>query len=198
MASILSGDKTGRLLKYDKSSKGVTVLQKGLAFSNEVALSNDTSFVLVAKTITCHILRLWLHGPNAGNVDVFAELLGFLDNVRRNSRREFWVALHAKSELFASWIMSTSWVGNTLLKLPLSFKKLDSLLVGGKAHAAAIKLGEEGKNLEVFEDSEGKTIRFISEVEEKDGKLWIGSVLMPFLVVLSTFFFVTFVLSTLY
>ncbi|XP_062165724.1 protein STRICTOSIDINE SYNTHASE-LIKE 10 [Alnus glutinosa] len=181
MASILSGDKTGRLLKYDKSGKGLTVLLKGLAFANGVALSNDTSFVLVAETTTCRILRLWLHGPNAGNVDVFAELPGFPDNVRRNSRGEFWVALHAKKGLFASWILSNSWVGKTLLKLPLSFKQLHSLLIGGKAHAAAIKLSEEGKFLEVLEDSEGKTVRFVSEVEEKDGKLWIGSVLTPFL-----------------
>jgi hypothetical protein len=68
-----------------------------------------------------------------------------------------------------------------LLKFPLSFKQLHSLLVGGKAHATAIKLSEEGKVLDVLEDCDGKTLRFISEVEEKDGKLWIGSVLMPFL-----------------
>jgi hypothetical protein len=118
--------------------------------------------VLVAETTTCHILRLWLHGPNVGNVDVFAELPGFPYNVRRNSKGEFWVALHAKKGLFASWILLTSWVGNTLLKLSLSSKQLHSLLIGGKAHAAAIKLSEEGKILEVFEDSEGKTMSFIS------------------------------------
>lgn len=33
----------------------------------------------------------------------------------------------------------------------------------------------------MLEDKEGKRLRFISEVEEKDGKLWIGSVLMLFL-----------------
>lgn len=178
--SLCSGDRTGRLLKYDKSSKAVTVLLKGLAFANGVALSNDRSFVLVAETTTCRILRLWLKGPNAGNFDTFAELPGFPDNVRRNSRGEFWVALHAKKGLLANWIVSYSWFGNTLLKLPLSFKQLHMLLIGGKAHATAIKLSEEGKILEVLEDSEGKTLRSISEVEEKDGKLWIGSVLMPF------------------
>lgn len=178
--SLCSGDRTGRLLKYDKSSKAVTVLLKGLAFANGVALSNDRSFVLVAETTTCRILRLWLKGPNAGNFDTFAELPGFPDNVRRNSRGEFWVALHAKKGLLANWIVSYSWFGNTLLKLPLSFKQLHTLLIGGKAHATAIKLSEEGKILEVLEDSEGKTLRSISEVEEKDGKLWIGSVLMPF------------------
>lgn len=181
MSSILSGDKTGRLFKYDKSSKVVTVLLKGLSFANGVSLSIDRSFVLVAETTTCRILRLWLQGPKAGNVDIFAELPGFPDNVRRNSRGEFWVALHAKKGLLARLIMYNSWVGKTLLQLPLSFKQLHSLLIGGKAYATAIKLSEEGKILEILEDSEGKALRFISEVEEKDGKLWIGSVMMPFL-----------------
>jgi hypothetical protein len=53
--------------------------------------------------------------------------------------------------------------------------------VGGKAHATAIRLSDEGRIVEVFEDCEGKTLRFISEVEEKDGKLCIYSALMPFL-----------------
>ncbi|CAL2271829.1 unnamed protein product [Prunus armeniaca] len=181
MSSILNGDRTGRLIKYNKSNKEVTVLLRGLAFANGVALSKDHSFVLVAETTTCRILRLWLHGPNAGNTDTFAELPGFPDNVRRNSKGEFWVALHAKRGFFAKWFVSNKLVGKSLLKLPLDFKQLHSLLVGGKAHATAIKLSDRGEILEVLEDCEGKNMRFISEVEEKDGKLWIGSVLMPFL-----------------
>ncbi|CAL5431165.1 unnamed protein product [Camellia sinensis] len=181
MSSILSGDKTGRLMKYDKSSKEVTILLRGLAFANGVALSTDHSFVLVAETTTCKILRLWLHGPNAGNSDIFAELPGFPDNVRRNSKGEFWVALHSKKGLLADWVVSNTWVGKSLLMLPLSFKQLHYLLVGGKPHATAIKLSEKGEILEVLEDSEGKSLRFISEVEEKNGKLWIGSVMMPFI-----------------
>ena len=180
MPSIYSKDKTGRLLKYNKSSKEVTVLLRDLAFANGVALSKDRSFVLVAETTTGRILRLWLHGPNAGNVDVFSELPGFPDNIRRNMKGEFWVALHAKKGLFAKLALSYQWLGKTCLKLPLSFKQLHSLLIGGRPHAIAIKLSENGEILEVLEDTEGKTMRFISEVEEKDGKLWIGSVMMPF------------------
>ncbi|XP_052175731.1 protein STRICTOSIDINE SYNTHASE-LIKE 10-like [Diospyros lotus] len=181
MASILSGDKTGRLMKYDKTSKEVTVLLRGLAFANGVALSKDGSFVLVAETLTCRILRLWLNGPNAGKSDVFAELPGFPDNVRSNSKGEFWVALHAKKGTVADWFVLNPWIGKALLKLTLNFKQLHYLLVGGKPHATAIKLSEEGVILEVLEDSEGRNLRFISEVEEKDGRLWIGSVIMPFL-----------------
>lgn len=77
MPSILSGDKSGRLMKYDKSSKEVTILLRGIAFANGVALSKDRSFILVAETTTGRILRLWLDGPNAGNSDIFADLPGF-------------------------------------------------------------------------------------------------------------------------
>ncbi|KAF5750275.1 strictosidine synthase family protein [Tripterygium wilfordii] len=181
ISSVLTKDSTGKLLKYDKETKRVSVMLRGLAFANGVALSKDRSFVLVAETTSCRVLRYWLRGPNAGKFDVFAELPGFPDNIRRNSEGEFWVALHSKKGNFAKFALSSSWIGKTLLKLPLSFKQLHSLLVGGKPHATAVKLSEEGKVLDVLEDSEGKTLRFISEVEEKDGKLWIGSVLMPFM-----------------
>ncbi|KAF8364577.1 hypothetical protein HHK36_017859 [Tetracentron sinense] len=181
MPAILTGDKTGRLMKYDKSSKEVTVLMRGIAFANGVAMSKDHSFVLVAETTTGRIRRLWLQGPKAGSSDIFAVLPGFPDNVRRNSKGEFWVALHSKTGFVTNLILSNTWVGKVLLKLPLSFKQLHKLLVGGKAHATAIKLSEEGKVIEVLEDSDGRTLKFISEVEEKDGKLWIGSVLMPFI-----------------
>lgn len=181
MASVISMDKTGRLLKYDRSSKQVTVLLKGLGFANGVAMSKDHSFVLIAETSICRILRYWLVGPQAGTFDIFAELPGFPDNIRRNPNGSFWVALHSKKGLFAKWALYNPWIGKTLLKLPLSFEQLHSLLVGGQPHAIAIKLSEEGKVLEVLEDSEGKSLKFISEVEEHNGKLWIGSVMMPFI-----------------
>ncbi|CDP09527.1 unnamed protein product [Coffea canephora] len=181
ISSVLSADRTGRLMKYDKSSKEVSILLRGLAFANGVSLSKDQSFVLVAESTTCRIVRFWLRGPNAGKHDTFTELPGFPDNIRRNSKGEFWVALHAKTGLLIKWVIANSWSGKTLLKLPLSFKQLHHFLVGGQAHATAIKLSEEGEVLDVLEDLDGKTLRFISEVEERNGKLWIGSVLMPFI-----------------
>lgn len=183
MLALLSGDKTGRLMKYDKSTKEVKVLLRGLAFANGVALSKDGSFILVAETSTFRILRLWLRGPNSGQVDTFAVLPGFPDNIRRNSEGQFWVALHAKETPFAKLIASNPWAGKALLKLG-NFKQLHASLAK-KPHAAAIKLSNEGEILEVLEDCEGNTLKFISEVEEKDGKLWIASVLMPFIGVYS-------------
>ncbi|XP_060177402.1 protein STRICTOSIDINE SYNTHASE-LIKE 10 [Lycium barbarum] len=181
IASVVSGDKTGRLMKYYKATKEVTVLLRGLAFANGVALSKDKSFVLVTETSSGRIVRYWLKGPRAGKHDTFADLPGYPDNIRRNSRGEFWVALHSKRSLLAQLVTSNSWLGRTLLKLPFTFQQLHYLLVGGQPHATAIKLSEDGQVVEVLEDIESKTLKFISEVEEKNGKLWIGSVMVPFL-----------------
>ncbi|WMV39450.1 hypothetical protein MTR67_032835 [Solanum verrucosum] len=98
-----------------------------------------------------------------------------------NSKGEFWVALHAKRSVFAQLSVSDLELGKALLKLPITVQQLDNLLAGGQPHATAIKLSEDGQVLEVLEDVEGKTLRSISEVQEKQGKLWFGSVLMPFL-----------------
>ncbi|KAM3222354.1 Protein STRICTOSIDINE SYNTHASE-LIKE 10 [Capsicum annuum] len=176
LSSVLRGDKTGRLMKYVKSTKKITVLLRGLAFANGVALSKDRSFVLVAETTNFRILRYWLKGPLAGTHDTFVELPGLPDNIRINSRGEFWVALHAKRSVFAQLSISDSQLGKALLKLPITAQQLDNMLGGGQPHATAMKLSEDGRVLEVLEDVEGKTLRTISEVEEKHGKLWFGSV----------------------
>ena len=105
MQSILNGDKTGRFMKYNKSTKQVTVLLRDLAFANGVALSKDRSFVLVAESGTCRILRYWIKGENAGKVETFADLPGYPDNIRRNSKGEFWVAVHGKKTPLADWLL---------------------------------------------------------------------------------------------
>ncbi|KAL6129319.1 hypothetical protein ACLB2K_072670 [Fragaria x ananassa] len=54
--SVSTGDKTGRFMLYDPSTKNVTVLLHGLAFANGVALSKDGDFVLVTQTTAKNIL----------------------------------------------------------------------------------------------------------------------------------------------
>ncbi|XP_058115056.1 protein STRICTOSIDINE SYNTHASE-LIKE 10-like [Magnolia sinica] len=90
----ISGDRTGRLLKYDPRSKKVTVLLKGLVYPNGVAISKDSTFLLIVETSTQRILRFWLQGSTAGApLEVFAQLSGYPDNIKRNPRGEFWVAV---------------------------------------------------------------------------------------------------------
>lgn len=176
MDSLLSGDRTGRLLKYNISDQKVEILLENLVFANGVSLNKDKTFVLVAETTSTRIIRHWLIGPKAGQSEVFAEVVGYPDNISRNSKGEFWVALNANNGKVVSY---NSWVGQLVFKLPLMVNRLGYLLVGGDLQSTAVKLSEEGKVLEVLEDR-GRVWSPVSEIEEKDGKLWMGSVMTSF------------------
>ncbi|PIN07306.1 Strictosidine synthase [Handroanthus impetiginosus] len=79
--------------------------------------------------------------------------------------------------------MNSLKIRKVLLKLPIPAKFHYLMQIGGRLHGAVVKYSPEGKILRILEDRRGKVVRAVSEVEEKDGKLWIGSVLMPFIAV---------------
>ncbi|KAF5737647.1 strictosidine synthase family protein [Tripterygium wilfordii] len=181
---ILSGDKTGRLMKYDPETQQVTILLNNLSFPNGVALSEDGNFVVFAETTTCNILKYWLKTSKAGTVEVIATMPGFPDNIKRSPRGGFWVGIHSKRTSFFEWVVSNNWIGNLVLKLPINVMRVHSILSKfGEKSGMGVRLSEKGEILElfVFEDESGKRVESISEVfERKDGKLWIGSINMGF------------------
>jgi len=150
-----------------------------LHFPNGLALSIDGSFVLSCEVPTQLVHRYWAKGPNAGTRDIFAKLPGYADNIRRTETGDFWVALHSKKTPFSRLSMIHPWVGKFFIKT-LKMELLVFLFEGGKPHAVAVKLsGKTGEIMEILEDSEGKNMKFISEVQERDGRLWFGSVFLP-------------------
>lgn len=114
---------------------------------------------------------------------MFAVLSGFPDNVRTNNNGEFWVALHCRRSMYTYFCGLFPKIRKVILKLPISAKIQFLLHIGGWPHGIVVKYSPEGKLLQILEDSTGKVVKAISEVEEKDGKLWMGSVLMPFIAV---------------
>ncbi|XP_022756049.1 protein STRICTOSIDINE SYNTHASE-LIKE 3-like [Durio zibethinus] len=183
MQLVFSSENSGRLLKYNLHTKETTVLMRNLQFPNGVSLSKDGSFLVFSEACTGRLLKYWLKGEKAVASDVFAILPGFPDNVRTNQDGEFWVAIHCRRSTYSHILGLYPKLRKFVLKLPISTKIQYLLQVGGKLHAAVVKYSPEGKLLQVLEDSEGKVVKAVSEVEEKDGKLWLGSVLMPFVAV---------------
>ncbi|KAK9056439.1 hypothetical protein SSX86_023800 [Deinandra increscens subsp. villosa] len=180
---VLTGDRTGRVLKYDLESKEVTVILQNLTFPNGIALSKDGNFLLVAETTNCRILRLWLKTPKAGKLEVFTDLPGYPDNIKINTNGEFWVGMYSRKIEALRWIHSNPWIVIVLSKLPIAIVRVSSYIIaklGGEGLAA--KLGVDGDILKILEDVNGKTWRDASEVMERDGCLWIGSVKTPFAV----------------
>jgi sugar lactone lactonase YvrE len=56
---MMNADATGRLLKYNATTKQVTVLEDGLPYPNGVAVSYDRTYVVVAHTVPCEVHRFY-------------------------------------------------------------------------------------------------------------------------------------------
>ncbi|KAM3314344.1 hypothetical protein ACQJBY_033276 [Aegilops geniculata] len=172
---LLEGEGTGRLLRYDRETGAVHVVLNGLVFPNGVQISQDQQFLLFSETTNCRIMRYWLEGPRAGQVEVFANLPGFPDNVRLNSKGQFWVAIDCcrtpTQEVFARW----PWLRTAYFKIPVSMKTLGKM-VSMKMYTLLALLDGEGNVVEVLEDQGGEVMKLVSEVREVDRRLWIGTV----------------------
>ncbi|WVZ54554.1 hypothetical protein U9M48_005335 [Paspalum notatum var. saurae] len=181
---VISGDRTGRLLKYDLKTKKFEVLVDGLAFPNGLAMSTDGTHLLLAETTTGKILRYWIRTPKASTLEEVAQLSWFPDNIKMSPRGGFWVGLHAKRGKIAEWSISYPWLQRLILKLPMRHVQRASWFLNQIGRQViALRLSEDGKVMEmvsVHGDAQ-KVFRSVSEVEERNGSLWIGSVMSPFL-----------------
>lgn len=152
---VAMGDETGRLLWYDARRRHVTVLHSGLPYPNGVAVSDDGSHVVVAHSGLCELRRCWLCGPSAGKSETFAEVPGYPDNVRRDdSRGGYWVALSREAD---------------------SDDMAPTVAVRVVAPAA-----KNGSAAVVAEALAGFSFVTMSEVAERNGTLWVGSVDTPY------------------
>ncbi|CAN6348982.1 unnamed protein product [Urochloa humidicola] len=181
---VISGDSTGRLLKYDPKSNKVEVLVDGLAFANGLAMSTDGTYLLLAETTTGKILRYWIKTPKASTLEEVVQLPWFPDNIRMSPRGGFWVGLHAKRGKIAEWSISYPWLRRLILKVPMRHVQRASWLLNQLGRQViALRLSEDGKTMEAVSvhGAIQKIFRSVSEVEERNGSLWIGSVMSPFL-----------------
>lgn len=140
-AAIANRDKTGRLLQYDPRTRNVTVLLRNLSLATGVAVSRDSTFVLVSEFNSGMIQKYWLQGQRANTSEIFKTFpQGFPDNIKSTLLGDFWFALNFNRTVpTGQRITSTSIVVQTV-------------------------------NLSAYYNSTP-----ISEVQERLGKLYIGS-----------------------
>ncbi|CAJ1956262.1 unnamed protein product [Sphenostylis stenocarpa] len=180
---VLSGEGSGRVLKYNPATMETTVLMRNVQFPNGISLSKDGSFFVLSEGMIGRLRKYWLKGVKAGTSEILAILPGFPDNVRVDGNGDFWVALHCRRYMYSYLGALYPKIRKLILKLPIPTRIQYMFYIGGRLHAVIAKYSPEGKLLQILEDCEGKVVKAVSEVEEKDGKLWMGSVLMPFMAV---------------
>ncbi|KAG2593304.1 protein STRICTOSIDINE SYNTHASE-LIKE 10-like [Panicum virgatum] len=147
---MMNADATGRLLKYDAQSGRVAVLKSGLPYPNGVAVSPDGAHVVVAHTVPSQVFRYTIRGAGAGRYELLADLPGYPDNVRRDGKGGYWVALNQEKQRLDA----------TPATAPVK-------------HLVGVRLDADGVQTEELTAAKGVTL---SDVAERKGQLWLGSV----------------------
>jgi sugar lactone lactonase YvrE len=178
--SFISGDRTGSLLKYDPESKQVSVMYKGLAFPNGVALSKDKSFLLVAESETLKLLKFPLLGSKTQNPELFAQVRRNPDNIKRNRNGEFWVALNSgRGEIRRLSRTTTSAPKSDVVKIETTEPNWST------QDPVGIKFDKDGKVVQFLNGNDKEQLDSVSEVEEHNGSLYFGSTVKPYVGVLN-------------
>ncbi|MCO5577260.1 hypothetical protein L7F22_031087 [Adiantum nelumboides] len=154
------------------------------------SLSGEDSFstylvAFPATNLLNNVISILAEESKGWDTGDFVHLPGPPDNVRANEAGDFWVAIHCRQTLFVWAAFAIPWTRHALLKLPLSLKTIYGFFLGGTPHALIMRYDSGGNVQEVLEDQTGKLVKLVSEVEERDGELWLGSELMPYVAVYS-------------
>ncbi|CAH2067177.1 unnamed protein product [Thlaspi arvense] len=155
LKAVASKDATGKLFKYDPSKKVVTVLMEGLSGSAGCAVSSDGSFVLVSQFTKSNIKRYWIKGPKAGSSEDFTNSVSNPDNIKR---------IGSSGDFWVASVVNTA---------------------KGPTNPSAVKVSSAGKVAQTISLKAQFGDTLVSEVNEFNGQLHIGTLFGPFAGILS-------------
>jgi sugar lactone lactonase YvrE len=170
---IMEATCTGRLLRLAPDGT-LTVVLDGLDFANGVALAADESYVAVAESGACTVVRHWLTGDRAGKRDLLVpELPGYPDNISRGSDGLIWVAIASPRVSAAQRIRrGPHWVRRTATKVPVRLQPQPARIVRVQAYDDAGALVHDL-------DLPAEGYSFVTGVREHEGRVWLGSLQQP-------------------
>lgn len=164
---------TGRLLRLDPDGT-LSVVLDGLDFANGVALSADESYVAVAESGACTVVRHWLTGDRAGTRDLLVpELPGYPDNIARGSDGLIWVTIASSRVALAQRIrVGPHWLRRAATSVPQKLQPKPGRVVRVQAYDDAGALVHDI-------DLPAAGYSFVTGVREHEGRVWMGSLLEP-------------------
>jgi sugar lactone lactonase YvrE len=169
---LLEHQPHGRLLALDPQSRRPRTLLRNIYFANGVAVSPDQTFVLVAETGEYRIRRVWLKEPKMGQNDVFIDNLpGFPDGISSNGRDRLWVALVTpRQAMFDRVLLPYPMMRKMVARLPKFMQP------AAKRYSFVLGLDPQGRVVENLQNGSPDCFAEISNVVERNGTLYFGSI----------------------
>jgi sugar lactone lactonase YvrE len=172
-SDIVMATRSGRLLRRDPDGT-TTVVLEGLDFANGVTLAADESYVAVAESGGCTVVRHWLTGPQAGTRDLLVpDLPGYPDNIARGSDGLVWVTVASPPNALANRIRSgPRWLRRAADRIPTPLQPQP-------ARSVRVQAYDDAGGLVHDLDLPHTDYAFVTGVREHDGRVWLGSLHEP-------------------
>lgn len=172
-ADLVEDTRSGRLLRRTADGS-VEVVLEGLRFANGVALAADESYVAVAETAGRTVVRRWLAGPRAGEVDhLVTDLPGYPDNIARGSDGLVWVTIASPTDPVLERLMTAP-----LPVRRLAWRLPEALQPRPRRTARVMAFDDTGRTVhDCTLDASG--YHLVTGVREHAGRVWLGSLQQP-------------------
>jgi len=170
-AELIEHSGTGRLLRLSPNGE-LDLLLDGLEFANGVALAPDESFVTVAETGAYRVQRYWLRGPRAGSAELLIEqLAGFPDNSSTGSDGLIWITQASPRDALLDALHSRH-----PLWRKLAWAMPDPLQPRPKRIVWLLGVDADGRVVREIAYP-GDRYHMVTGVRERDGELYVGSLI---------------------
>ena len=179
-SDVIERTASGRLMRRDPAGEVQVVLDQ-LEFANGVALADDESFVAVAETGAARVLRVWLTGPHAGQVEVLVDdLPGMPDNLSTGTEGRIWVAIAAPMVSLLHLVHRAP----RLLRRQIG-RAATALNHPPTVPARVLAVDRDGDIVGRIEGTRRCGYRMVTGVREFNGSLYLGSIVEDAVAVLS-------------
>ncbi len=168
---LLEHQLTGRVLKYEPTSKKLTRVASDLQFANGIALGPDETWLVVVETGSYQLRRVFVSGPRAGEKEMFIENLpGFPDNVTYSKESNtFWVAVGSPRNPLVDALADKPFWRKVIARLP------DALQPAPERHAFVLGVDPQGKVTHNFQYRSADSYSPVASAVEHEGHLYMGS-----------------------
>ena len=164
----------GKIIRYDPSSKKLTLLLDGLYFANGVAVSPDGQFLLFNETYDYSVSKYWLQGPKAGTREkIFTNMPGFPDGISTGSNGIFWIGMYTLRNADADALSPKPFLRKIVFRLPLFMQPAPV------RHGFVLGIDGKGNVIHNLQDPDLESYSPITSVEEENGVLYLGSLIYP-------------------
>eukprot|EP00761_Pharyngomonas_kirbyi_P012901 gb/GECH01012928.1/.p1 GENE.gb/GECH01012928.1/~~gb/GECH01012928.1/.p1 ORF type:complete len:373 (+),score=98.42 gb/GECH01012928.1/:1-1119(+) len=170
----LDSNPDGRLFKYDLNTGDITLLIDDLEFANGIAFSRFENFLAIVETSARRVRRYF---PSTGHVNILAQnLIGYPDNIHEDNGL-FYLGMFSKTSELVEDLQDLDSFRNVV------YDYIPDQVVLGQVPRTGLVAAYDGFGFlrKTFIDEGGDDIAFVAEGYPRNGKLYLCSVINPFL-----------------